>query len=194
MKKILLSIVVAGAALQAQAQAVLNGKIDNFSELTTVVSEEFVMPDGVKLMTDLYLPLLQDCLMVPINIDIPSQLGGGTQEFSLELIPRGKQFLIYETVNGLPNPNPQQLPMILSRTPYDKGDQNAEEGAVIGLLGYVYAKQDMRGRYTSGGVYLPLMSDSYNKNAYHPNYKHVLDKTPFNDARNGNRHEDGIGH
>ena len=191
MKKILLSIVVAGAALQAQAQAVLNGKIDNFSELTTVVSEEFVMPDGVKLMTDLYLPLLQDCLMVPINIDIPSQLGGGTQEFSLELIPRGKQFLIYETVNGLPNPNPQQLPMILSRTPYDKGDQNAEEGAVIGLLGYVYAKQDMRGRYTSGGVYLPLMSDSYNKNAYHPNYKHVLDKTPFNDARNGNRHEDG---
>ncbi len=192
MKKLLLSSIIELSAFQSQAQnVILNGKIDNFTELTTVISEEFVMPDGVKLMTDLYLPMLRDCLQVPINIDIPAALGGGTQEFELELIPRGKQFLIYETVNGLPNPNPYQLPMILSRTPYDKGDQNAEEGAVIGLLGYVYAKQDMRGRYESGGVYLPLMSDSYNKNAYHPNYKHVLDKTPFTDARNGNRHEDG---
>ncbi len=191
MKKILLYVALAGTALQSQAQNILNGQIDNFSELTTVISQEFVMPDGVKLMTDLYLPILQDCLVVPVALDIPAALGGGTQSFSLELIPRGKQFLVYDSLNGGLNPNPYQLPMILSRTPYDKGDQNAEEGAVIGLLGYVYAKQDMRGRYESGGVYLPLMSDSWNKNAYHPNYKHVLDKTAFNDARNGNRNEDG---
>lgn len=191
MKKTLLYVMLAGAALQSQAQNILNGQIDNFSELTTVISQEFVMPDGVKLMTDLYLPILQDCLKVPVALEIPAALGGGTQSFSLELIPRGKQFLVYDSLNGGLNPNPYQLPMILSRTPYDKGDQNAEEGAVIGLLGYVYAKQDMRGRYESGGVYLPLMSDSWNKNAYHPNYKHVLDKTAFNDARNGNRNEDG---
>jgi len=191
MKKFILFAAIAGASLNSQAQNILNGQIDNFSELTTVVSQEFVMPDGVKLMTDLYLPILQDCLVVPVALDIPAALGGGTQSFSLELIPRGKQFLVYDSLNGGLNPNPYQLPMILSRTPYDKGDQNAEEGAVIGLLGYVYAKQDMRGRYESGGVYLPLMSDSWNKNAYHPNYKHVLDKTAFNDARNGNRNEDG---
>jgi len=191
MRKFILPLLLTVIGFQSNGQAILNGQIDDFTELTTVVTEEFVMPDGVKLMTDIYLPMLRDCLLVPVNIDIPSVLGGGTQSFSLELIPRGKQFLIYETVNGQPNPNPYQLPMILSRTPYNKGAQNAEEGAIIGLLGYAYAKQDMRGRYTSGGVYLPLMSDSWNKNAYHPKYKHVLDKTDFNDARNGNRHEDG---
>lgn len=191
MRKFLLPFLLTAIGFQSNGQAVLNGMIDDFTELTTVITQEFTMPDGIKLQTDIYLPMLRDCLLVPVNIDIPGALGGGTQSFSLELIPRGKQFLIYETVNGQPNPNPYQLPMILSRTPYNKGDQNAEEGAIIGLLGYAYAKQDMRGRYTSGGVYLPLMSDSYNKNAYHPKYKHVLDKTDFNDARNGNRHEDG---
>lgn len=199
MKKIILSLLLAAPCVPGLAQPVLNGQIDDFTELTTVITEAFTMPDGIKLQTDIYLPILQDCVLVPINIDIPGVLGGGTQSFQLELLPRNKQFLIYDSIYqiiggdtiGEVNPNPYKLPMVLSRTPYNKGPQNAEEGAIIGLLGYAYAKQDMRGRYTSGGVYLPLMSDSWNKNAYHPKYKHVLDVTDFDDARNGNRHEDG---
>lgn len=198
MKKLLLSILLASPVLGVFAQPVLNGQIDELTELTTVITEEFTMPDGVKLMTDIYLPILRDCVIVPVVLDIPVP-GVDPITFDLTLLPRNKQLLLYDSIYqiidgdtiGQLNPNPYQLPMILSRTPYDKGPQNAEEGAVIGLLGYAYAKQDMRGRYTSGGVYLPLMSDSYNKNAYHPKYKHVLDKTDFTDARNGNRHEDG---
>ena len=38
---------------------------------------------------------------------------------------------------------------------------------------------------------MPMYSDSWDKNPYHPNYGHVLDVTPLSDPRNGNRHEDG---
>lgn len=198
MRKLITSLALAAVSMTSQAQPVLNGQIDDFTELTTVITEEFVMPDGVKLQTDIYLPILRDCVLVPVVLDIPIP-GVDPITFDLELLPRNKQFLLYDSIYrivdgdtiGEVNPNPYKLPMVLSRTPYNKGPQNAEEGAIIGLLGYAYAKQDMRGRYTSGGVYLPLMSDSWNKNAYHPNYKHVLDVTDFDDARNGNRHEDG---
>src|SRR5690606_30055300 len=47
------------------------------------------------------------------------------------------------------------------------------------------------GRYSSGGVYMPMLSDSWNKNSIHPDSKHVLDITDLDDPRNGNRHEDG---
>jgi predicted acyl esterase len=40
-------------------------------------------------------------------------------------------------------------------------------------------------------VYLPLITDSWNKNAYHPNYTHPLDKLPMDDPRASNRNEDG---
>jgi predicted acyl esterase len=199
MRKLIASIALTAASFGSMhAQPVLNGMIDDFTELTTVITEEFVMPDGVKLQTDIYLPILRDCVLVPVVLDIPIP-GVDPITFELELLPRNKQLLLYDSIYrivdgdtiGEVNPNPYKLPMVLSRTPYNKGPQNAEEGAIIGLLGYAYAKQDMRGRYTSGGVYLPLMSDSWNKNAYHPNYKHVLDVTDFDDARNGNRHEDG---
>ncbi len=198
MRKFILPLILSAIAFQAIGQPVLNGRIDDLTELTTVITEEFTMPDGVKLMTDIYIPVLRDCVIVPVVLDIPIP-GVDPITFDLTLLPRNKQLLLYDSIYQIiggdtiaqVNPNPYKLPMVLSRTPYDKGPGNAEEGAVIGLLGYAYAKQDMRGRYTSGGVYLPLMSDSWNKNAYHPNYKHVLDKTAFNDARNGNRHEDG---
>ncbi len=174
---------------------ILNGQIDNLLEFSTVFSEEFVMHDSVKLMTDVYLPVMRDCLMVPISIELPAQLqpifGNEPIEYNLELIPRGTQYVIYDSLNGQPNPNPYQLPLILTRTPYDKGDQSAEEAPVMNLLGYAFAKQDQRGRYASEGVYLPLTSDGWNKNVYHPNFQHVLDATDPEDPKNGNKHEDG---
>ena len=191
---------------QAQnSDIILNGKIDNLLEFSTVYSEEFEMHDGTKLMTDVYLPIMRDCLLVPLNVDveeaiqsflddnlpIPVPISADPIEIDLELIPRGTQYVIYDELNGNPNPNPYKLPMILTRTPYNKGDQDAEEAPVMNLLGYVFAKQDQRGRYASEGVYLPLTSDGWRKHEYRPTMKHVLDGTDFSDPRCGNYHEDG---
>ena len=166
---------------------VLNGQIDDFSELVTKKTMPIVMPDGIQLMTDFYLPIMQDCVLV--DVDIP--LVGNRK---IQLIPRGAQYIIYDSVrvNGqmVPNPNPYKLPTIFSRTPYNKGSFDLAS-VIFGLFGYGYAVQDMRGRYTSEGVYLPLYSDSWTKEPYHGHYGHVLDVTDLNDPRNGNKHEDG---
>lgn len=160
-----------------------NGQLDDLHELSTKQTIPITMPDGTKLMTDVYLPILQDSLLV--DIDIPLV---GNQR--IQLLPRGIQYIMYDSVNGQPNPLPFQLPMVFSRTPYDKGSWD-EAAAPINILGYSYAIQDMRGRYQSEGVYMPLLSDGWSKEPYHPDYGHVLDVTPLSDPRNGNKHEDG---
>lgn len=162
-----------------------NGKLDDFSEFTTKYTVPFEMPDGIKLMTDVYVPKLRDSLVLPVD------LFGNTLD--IQFIPRDKQVIIYDSLNGQPNPNPYQLPTIFTRTPYNKGDaqQTYEVGIIMSILGYNYCYQDMRGRYSSEGIYFPMYSDSWNKNAYHPHYAHVLDPTDLNDPKNSNRHEDG---
>jgi len=156
----------------------INGNLDMLDEFSTLYTVPIEMPDGIKLMTDIFLPVTQDSMAV----NVPG-LG------KITLIPKGTQLFYYETLNGQPNPNPYSLPMIFTRTPYDKtGDLT---GRIITIFGYAYALQDMRGRYSSEGVYFPMMSDSWNKNPYHNHFKHILDYTEFNDPRNGNRHEDG---
>lgn len=197
MKRVLLSLLIATSLVSSvrSQDVILNGQIDNLLEFCTPYTEEFVMSDSVKLMTDIYLPVMRDCLLVPISIEIPAEIqaifGSDPIDFNLELIPRGTQYIIYDSINGQPNPNPFRLPMVLTRTPYDKGDQDAEEAPIMNLLGYAFAKQDQRGRYASEGVYLPLTSDGWDKGVYHPNFQHVLDATDPNDPKNGNRHEDG---
>ena len=176
----LLFVLFVFSALKAQNN---NGQLDNIRELSTKFTIPITMPDGIDLMTDVYFPILQDCLLVDVNIPIV-----GTQR--LQVLPKGIQFIMYDSVNGQPNPNPFQLPMVFSRTPYNKGTWD-DAAAPINILGYSYAVQDMRGRYSSEGVYLPLYSDGWNKNPYHSNYGHVLDVTPLSDPRNGNKHEDG---
>ena len=77
MKRVLLSLILVGLLLnsaKSQNGVILNGKIDNLLEFCTPFSEEFIMSDSVKLMTDVYLPVMRDCLLVPISIDLPSQL------------------------------------------------------------------------------------------------------------------------
>lgn len=160
-----------------------NGQLDNIEELSTKFTIPVTMPDGIKLMTDVYLPILRDSLLVTVNIPI---VGNQT----IQILPKGIQYIMYDSVNGQPNPNPFQLPMVFSRTPYNKGTWDGV-AAPVNILGYSYAVQDMRGRYSSEGVYLPLYSDGWDKNPYHSNYGHVLDVTPLSDPRNGNKHEDG---
>jgi predicted acyl esterase len=137
-------------------------------------------------MSDLYLPITSDSLVINTTV-----LG---QNLSLEVIPKGTQLVVYPEMmdslgNMIPNPNPYQLPLIMSRTPYGK-DGFEGGGNAVPLLGYAFVNQDMRGRYTSDGVYLPLYSDSWQKAPYNP-HNHLLDITATNDSTNGRFHEDG---
>lgn len=165
-----------------------NGTLDDIKEFCTKYTVPFVMPDGIKLYTDVYLPRLRDSLRVSLGtIDI---LGIQLPTDTITFIPYGTQIIAYDSLNGQPNPNPYQLPTIFTRTPYDKGTFD-EVGAILSILGYNYMLQDMRGRYSSEGVYFPMYSDSWNKNAYHPLVGHVLDYLPTTDPKHSNRHEDG---
>lgn len=184
MKNILFPLIFCFYFINPFAQGIIpNGQFDNLEELSTKYSFPIIMPDGIKLMTDFYLPILRDSLV--INVDIP--LVGN---IPIQILPKNQQLIIYDSLNGQPNPNPFKLPLIFSRTPYNKGTWDGV-ATPINILGYAYAVQDMRGRYTSEGVYIPLYSDGWNKNPYHPTYGHVLDVTELNDPRNGNKHEDG---
>lgn len=169
----------------------INGTLDDISDFSTVTQVPFTMPDGTKLMTDIYLPILQDSFVYKDTFTfalLPAPFPPIRIPINATLLPKGFQYLIYDSINGAPNPNPYQMPMILERTPYNK--KGAVEGSAMALLGYVGAVQDMRGRYKSHGAYLPLYSDSWKKTPYH-SYTHVLDITDPSDPRNGNNHEDG---
>ncbi len=169
----------------------VNGKIDDVTDFATCTQVPFIMPDGTKLQTDIFLPILQDSFVYKDTFQfqlLPAPFPPIKIPIFAVLLQKGYQFIIYDSINGHANPNPFQLPMILERTPYDKEDKL--EGSAMSLLGYAGAKQDMRGRYTSEGAYLPLYSDSWKKWPYH-NYKHILDITDASDPRNGNNHEDG---
>ncbi len=168
------------------AQSNNNGQLDNLSEFSTKQTIPIRMAGGVELSTDVYLPITSDSLVVQTTI-----MG---QAITAELIPKGTQLILYPTmidVNGdtVANPNPYQLPLIFTRTPYGKGGSNTG-GAIFPFMGYAYAVQDMRGRYESEGVYLPMYSDSWDKSPYHQ-HNHTLDITNSNDSTNGRFHEDG---
>lgn len=155
-----------------------NGQLDLISELSTKITVPFTMPDGVVLETDIYLPILSDS--VTFNI------GGNI----IELIPKGTQLFVYDSIGNTLNPNKYQLPLVFTRTPYNKDGGNFF-GLYLNMLGYAYAMQDMRGRYNSEGVYLPMYSDGWKKGTYHQNDQHALDITSLSDVSNGNNHADG---
>lgn len=171
----------------------INGTLDDLTDFATRTQVPFTMPDGTKLMTDIYLPILQDSFVYRDTFRfqlLPAPFPPIVIPLNATLLPKGFQFIFYDSINGQVNSNPYQLPLILERTPYDKSGGDVQIGSAMSLLGYSAGVQDMRGRYTSQGVYLPLYSDSWKKAPYHT-YKHVLDITPTSDPRNGNNHEDG---
>ncbi|MCW5906538.1 MAG: CocE/NonD family hydrolase [Chitinophagales bacterium] len=188
MNKIYTLAVIFCLSFSLASAQVPNGQLDDIKEFSTKITVPLVMPDGVKLMTDVYVPRTRDSLRVSLGT---LNLGIATIETdTLTFIPYGEQLLFYDSLNGQPNPNPYQLPSVFTRTPYDKGSWN-EGGSIFPILGYNYIMQDMRGRYSSEGVYFPMYSDSWNKNAYHPGQGHVLDYLPPTDPKHSNKHEDG---
>jgi predicted acyl esterase len=159
-----------------------NGKLDEFADFSTSFPYEFTISDGVHLSTDFYLPITSDSLVVEMYY--------GSTPYPIQIVPRGIQIIIYDSLNGEINPNPYQLPMVFTRTPYNKGHQDAL-AIIMNLLGYAYTLQDMRGRYHSEGVYFAMYSDSWKKDAYHPNQSHILDFTDIDDPHNSIYHQDG---
>jgi len=177
-KKNLLLLLILSIAQTSVSQSNNNGQLDTITEFSTIITVPFTMPDGVILETDIYLPIISDSMTVDI---------GG---YTIELIPKGTQIFVYDSIGNTLNPNKYQLPMVFTRTPYGKNSFD-EYGVVLNVLGFAYALQDMRGRYHSEGVYLPMYSDAWNKNAYHPNETHPLDITSPTNPLNGNFHQDG---
>lgn len=89
-----------------------NGTLDRLEDMIFRAQVPFKMPDGVNLQSDVYLPIFQDDMSFDFDL-----LG---QNFNIKLINRGTQFLIYDSINGKKNPNPYKMPLILTRTPYNK--------------------------------------------------------------------------
>jgi predicted acyl esterase len=162
-----------------------NGTLDMIEELSTKITVPIPMNDGTQLMTDVFIPVTSDSMRVNATIF-------GTN-ISLELIPKGTQLVQYPTLTTatgqIPNPKPYQMPLVFTRTPYNKNGDIV--GRILAILGYSYALQDMRGRYASQGIYFPMHSDSWKKTPYHPNVSHLLDPFPASHISNANRHEDG---
>ena len=175
-----------------QAQPNNNGALDNIEEFTTKFTVPFTMPDGVKLMTDVYLPIIQDELSSAVDDTLDLIVGKFPVQGNLTIWKKGTQIVIYDTLNGQPltGADRYQLPLIFTRTPYNK-QGNANLQAIFGLIGFAQATQDLRGRYSSEGVYFPMYSDGWNKNAYHPDFSFNTDLTNSTDPKNSNRHEDG---
>lgn len=181
MKKILLiALTLLPVMLMAQDP---NGELDQLSDFSKMETRYFTMDDGTQLATDVYLPITTDSMT--IEVDLP-----GTGPATILVIPKGTQYLIYDSINNAVNSNPYQLPVIFTRSPYNKGSY-VSYGGIVSFMGFAFVAQDMRGCYESEGAYMPMYSDSWEKNEYHPDIKHLLDITEFDDPRNSNKHEDG---
>ena len=150
MKKVYLLLIAALCLCSlVNAQVVPNGTLDNIEEFATKITVPFIMPDGIKLYTDIYVPRVRDSMVV--NLGTLNLLGITVNTYPITLIPYGVQIIEYDSLNGQPNPNPFQLPTVFTRTPYDKVDFD-ELGGVMPILGYNYMLQDRLGRYSAKGV------------------------------------------
>ena len=129
MKKYLISLLIIFAFIRANSQtkyfpipgaveipgSKINGTLDDLTDFSTRTQVPFTMPDGTKLMTDIYLPILQDSFVYNDTFQfnlLPAPFPPIKIPIYAVLLQKGSQFIIYDTINGVPNPNPYQLPMI----------------------------------------------------------------------------------
>src|SRR5690554_7511809 len=76
------------------------------------------MSDGTLLSTTISVPVFRDSIITEVEFD-------GTF-YPIQIVPKNTQYIIYDTVNI--TPESFQLPIIFTRTPYDKnGDDRSEE-------------------------------------------------------------------
>lgn len=177
-----LQIAIIGALVWAQQP---NGLLDTLTDLVQHREYMVRMRDGVPLATSIDLPIFSDTAQIEIDVDSLDPRLQGLGRRRVRIAYPGTQYLIYPE-----QADPYALPVMFRRTPYNK--RNTELGKGYAILGYAGGEQDMRGRYRSWGVYLPMYSDSWDKTAYMQhighNAGHPLDITPTKEA---NTHEDG---
>ncbi len=180
MKSFLIFLSCLFGTFTAHSQVNLNGELDAVEELSRKETVYIPMSDGTLLATDIYLPILQDSLVFPLDL-------GGTI-YNIQLVEKGQQYVIYDSV--FQGNSSYAMPCIFTRTPYNKaGDDYG--GYAFPFLGYGYIIQDMRGRYDSEGAYFPMFSDSWQKEDYNPGIHLPFDITLDTDPANSNFHEDG---
>ena len=156
--------------------------LDLLEALYTKETRQISVSDSVNLAADVYLPIPKRDIKVPVNF-------GQLNIDSLTVFPKGRQYLIYDSVNGKPAKNPRELPFLLQRTPYSRSGQ--ESLGALTFLGYGVAIQNNRGRFDSEGTYLPFVSNAWETHNYHPAFNHILDKRSTSNPRNSNYHADG---
>ncbi|MCO5260082.1 MAG: CocE/NonD family hydrolase [Crocinitomicaceae bacterium] len=162
------------------SQIIPNGTIDNIDELVKKYTTYIPMEDGTRLATDIFVPMFRDSIVTDIAI--------GGNNYSIQIIPKNTQFIIYDTTNI--SPENYRLPIIFTRTPYDRTSDDVG-WKLFPFMGYTYAIQDMRGRYESEGVYFPLYSDGWPKEPYHPSISMPMDVTSPTDPNHPLKHHDG---
>ncbi len=145
-------------------------------QMTTCYQYYIPMSDTTYLATDVCLPILSDDWVIQdltfMNVTLNP----------LTIAKRGQQIFWFPEQD-----NPWQLPAVLTRTPYGKYKMHSQHQLVT-IMGYMSIIQDVRGRYKSGGVYLPMYSDNWDKTPYvPPGWHHPLDLT----GGDANRHQDG---
>ncbi|HIP35756.1 MAG TPA: T9SS type A sorting domain-containing protein [Crocinitomix sp.] len=158
----------------------INGVLDDINEMFIKQTYQVKTKDNISLATDIYLPVMQDCVMIDIPI--------GNNTFLIQLIPKNTQYIIFDTSSV--NKNSFSLPIIFTRTPYNKNG-GGNGGDLFPFLGYGYAMQDMRGRYESEGVYFPMFSDAWAKYIYMPFNPIPMDLYPTSSMSNALHHSDG---
>ena len=112
MKIILLACTLFCASLTF-SQSNNNGQLDTISEFTTITTVYATMPDGTKLATDIYSPIISDSITTAIDFD--------DSTYIIQIIPKGTQLFVYDSTGNEANENPFKLPMVFTRTPYGKG-------------------------------------------------------------------------
>lgn len=161
-------------------QIIPNGTIDSIDELAKKDTILVPMSDGTLLSTTISVPVFRDSIITEVEFD-------GTF-YPIQIVPKNTQYILYDTVNI--TSESFQLPIIFTRTPYDKNGDDLG-GKIFPFLGYSFAIQDMRGRYDSEGVYFPMYSDAWPKEPYHPSISIPMDITANTAANHALKHHDG---
>jgi hypothetical protein len=96
-----------------------NGVLDTLTDLVSHTEYLVRMPDGVPLATSVNLPIFSDTASIDLNLGslgIPGLTGTRRIRFAYP----GTQYFVYPD-----QPDPYALPVMFTRTPYNKGGPNS---------------------------------------------------------------------
>ncbi|MEM7130877.1 MAG: CocE/NonD family hydrolase [Chloroflexota bacterium] len=118
------------------------------------------MRDGTRLATDLYFQVLDSAPFESPRLISPIEAAKNAGFQCDRTIVQAGGEVASGIGAGRHDNQDNQLPVLLERTPYDKSDSKRVKSAnYFARRGYVYALQDVRGRYQSEGEWYPLVGE-----------------------------------